>query len=729
MKSVFKSHRSAAVLAIMAATLLASCGGGDDERVASVVTLSNRADMVSGDDVLVEVVLKQGQDSAQVKVTLNGDDVTSAFSKGTDGRFKAMLTGLKRGTNLLAAKYKGGPVKALTITNYPIGGPIFSGSQMQPWICETDTFGLGPSVDAQCNAPSQVAYVYRSKDPAQVSFLPFDPKNRPTDVATVTTDTGVTVPYIVRVETGTANRGIYVIAYIADPAQTASPLNPPASWNGALVYAFRGGALPQHRQGPIDFNKASGYNNPRDTVLQPTAAAALAKGYAVVTNTLNHFAQNTNSVTSAETAIMMKEKVAELLGEIKYTIGIGESGGSIQQNLIVNAYPGIIDGAIPNATFTDVWSTNTEVQDCSLLARYFDANPGMWSNVSLQNAVMSNANLTPGTCRSWISSHRLDTGWMNPASPACFNANPTLSATPNPKEPWEYDPVTNRKGARCTLQDYQANTFGLRDDGFAHRPYDNVGVQYGLAALNAGTITAEQFVDLNERIGGRDIDWNWTESRALATTEALDRVYRSGQYNLMNNAASTPIIDIRSCTNTEIHSCFNTFKLRRRLENSTGQKTSAVLLLNKPALDNIELDIMAAWLRAVKADNRAGSLTEKVARNRPADAVDSCWINGSRVTDTEACAAENPYFGEPRMGAGAPIDAPAAKCQLAPLNRAGYGVTFSDLQWARMQTAFPQGVCDWTKPGAGQSGAVPWLSYVNGPGGEPIPAAPVARDE
>ncbi|PMX98157.1 DUF6351 family protein, partial [Pseudomonas sp. GW460-13] len=85
-----------------------------------------------------------------------------------------------------------------------------------------------------------------------------------------------------------------------------------------------------------------------------------------------------------------------------------------------------------------------------------------------------------------------------------------------------------------------------------------------------------------------------------------------------------------------------------------------VLLLNKPALDNIELDIMAAWLRAVKADNRAGSLTEKVARNRPADAVDSCWINGRRVTDTEACAAENPYFGEPRMGAGAPIDAPAA---------------------------------------------------------------------
>lgn len=31
--------------------------------------------------------------------------------------------------------------------------------------------------------------------------------------------------------------------------------------------------------------------------------------------------------------------------------------------------------------------------------------------------------------------------------------------------------------------------------GFARRPFDNVGVQYGLAAFNAGAIPFEQFAD------------------------------------------------------------------------------------------------------------------------------------------------------------------------------------------------------------------------------------------
>jgi hypothetical protein len=44
--------------------------------------------------------------------------------------------------------------------------------------------------------------------------------------------------------------------------------------------------------------------------------------------------------------------------------------------------------------------------------------------------------------------------------------------------------------------------------GFARRPFDNVGVQYGLDAFNAGIITFAQFSDLNSRIGGFDIDGN-----------------------------------------------------------------------------------------------------------------------------------------------------------------------------------------------------------------------------
>ena len=52
-----------------------------------------------------------------------------------------------------------------------------------------------------------------------------------------------------------------------------------------------------------------------------------------------------------------------------------------------------------------------------------------------------------------------------------------------------YDAKTNPKGVRCSLQDYMVNVFGRRKkDGFAGRPFDNVGIEYGRKALVAGKI-------------------------------------------------------------------------------------------------------------------------------------------------------------------------------------------------------------------------------------------------
>src|SRR5262245_713449 len=59
-----------------------------------ILTLSNRADLVSGDDVLVEVVIPSGIDPANVRVSLNGADVTSAFAVRPDGRFSGLVGGL-----------------------------------------------------------------------------------------------------------------------------------------------------------------------------------------------------------------------------------------------------------------------------------------------------------------------------------------------------------------------------------------------------------------------------------------------------------------------------------------------------------------------------------------------------------------------------------------------------------------------------------------------------------
>ena len=92
-----------------------------------------------------------------------------------------------------------------------------------------------------------------------------------------------------------------------------------------------------------------------------------------------------------------------------------------------------------------------------------------------------------------------------------------------------YDPVTNPEGARPTFYDHNVNTYGTDQNGFARRPLDNVGVQYGLAALQTGRMSKTQFLDLNDKLGGVDIDFNFTTSRTSADPLVLKAVYISGR--------------------------------------------------------------------------------------------------------------------------------------------------------------------------------------------------------
>ena len=81
----------------------------------------------------------------------------------------------------------------------------------------------------------------------------------------------------------------------------------------------------------------------------------------------------------------------------------------------------------------------------------------------------------------------------------------------------------------------------------------------------------------------------------------------------------------------------------------------------------------------------------------------------------------------PRQVAGGALAENILKCQLKPLTRVDYvGIAFSDAQWARLRETFPDGVCDWTRPGVGQQPAVSPLTFSGGPGGVPLPPAPEA---
>src|SRR5262249_17322178 len=126
-----------------------------------------------------------------------------------------------------------------------------------------------------------------------------------------------------------------------------------------------------------------------------------------------------------------------------------------------------------------------------------------------------------------------------------------------------YDPVSNPTGARCTAQDHAVSVWGTIDDGVhpKHAPStrDNVGVVYGLKALQSGAITPAEFVLLNESIGGADFDVNRTDARSVADAAALPIAYRAGIVTDGRQIAKTPILDVRGFDEQGIHYIWRSF--------------------------------------------------------------------------------------------------------------------------------------------------------------------------
>src|SRR4051794_31470305 len=147
-------NRHAWVSAVISLLALSSAATASVQ-TPEIVVLSNRADLISGGDALVEIMVPGYLNpSAGVKVDVDGRSVTGAFAKRADGRYYGLVSGLKIGDNLLRAVVPGGSA-SINITNHAIGGPVFSGPQVQPWTCSTTSNpSLGPALDAQCNAPT-----------------------------------------------------------------------------------------------------------------------------------------------------------------------------------------------------------------------------------------------------------------------------------------------------------------------------------------------------------------------------------------------------------------------------------------------------------------------------------------------------------------------------------------------------------------------------------------------
>ena len=51
------------------------------------------------------------------------------------------------------------------------------------------------------------------------------------------------------------------------------------------------------------------------------------------------------------------------------------------------------------------------------------------------------------------------------------------------------------------------------------------------------------------------------------------------------------------------------------------------------------------------------------------------------------------------------------KCQLKPIEPRDYGGSLSASDRERLRHVFPDGVCDWSKPGVNQVPVVTWASF------------------
>lgn len=700
----------AAALLLAPATLLGlsaraqtSSPSGEEMRI---VSLSNRADLLSGGEAYLEIFLPRANSARDLQVQLDGRNVTDNFAQRPNGRILGLVLGMTPGDHVVTATLPGARRAQLTLSNYPQGGPVFAGPQVQPWTCTTVSLGLGPPQDSQCNAPSTFSFAYRSTNPLRIGFLPYDVADPPADVATTVTDEGRRVPYIVRRERGTIDRGVYDISVLYDPREEWRPWATQPGWNRKLYVIFGGGC----GQGYVQTSGA-------DTLDK----VALARGFAVAASGMNVLGDNCNDVVSAEALMMMKEHVVENYGEIRYTMSQGCSGGSMQQHWVAANYPGLIDGLVSCSSFPDVWETVQEAEDCALLNRVFDdrGSGTSWLDPADQAAVSGYGSVAP--CRLWDppgpSGGKART-MMDPSS-TCFAGGATGSAPPEMRA---YNPAVNPGGVRCTLQDYQVAQFGRRPDGFANRPFDNVGVQYGLVAVRAGTITTEQFVSLNERIGGWDIDWRWQTQRSQADADALRRAYSGGRVVEGDGLESVPIIDVRASANNDIHSDVHSHVLRERLVMANGHADNLVIwTTDRGSRGAFPFLLLDQWLASIEDDDSGRMLEEKIRLNKPPTAVDACWVAGRKVSTQSECARMFPYFAVPRIAAGGPLADDLLKCRLRPPMRSEYPLVMTDAQFTRLSAAFPKGVCDYSRPGVAQGPMTgPWQTYADGPDGRPL---------
>ncbi|HVT64945.1 MAG TPA: DUF6351 family protein [Mycobacteriales bacterium] len=703
-----------------------------------IEVLSTRADLVSGQVAVVAVDLPAGVKPSSVRVRLGHRDITREFAVRPNHRFAALVHGLNTGRNVVVATARGARGARLTITDHPLGGPVFAGPQLPAWQCEAG------AVDAKCDKPAAFSYLYRSSDPTKAGLQPYNLNHPASDVAMTTTDTGVTVPFIVRKEIDYQDRDQVIYMTLFQPGKRWSRWSPQPQFAHKLLITHGGGCGASHGSGNAPTDDFSG-TIPTVPGVTQSYITALGKGFGVMSTALDNNGHNCNGVLQAESLVMAKEHFIDQYGDVRYTIGTGCSGGSIAQQQVANSYPGgVYNGLIVTCAYPDDFSTAAEFVDYHLLRLYFE-DPSKWgAGIAWTPLQWSLVEGRPDPVNAIVADEAFLKSAINPGGDCAGKRT--------------YNAKTNPKGVRCSVIDAAINVLGPRPKqdwtrqekaaghGFAGIPLGNVGVMYGLSALEDGLITADQFIDLNAKIGGLNIDGGWRHARIPGDRRSLRAAYRSGLINEANNMGNVAIIDAAGPDPGVAHDYVHTWWMRDRIERALGGLGNHVLwygpvpLVGDVNWMNVALNRMDSWLADIAGDHSSRSVAQKVLADRPANVHDRCEYAPDETSQLDTAPTDGvclppitqTRYQTPRIVAGSDEASDIVACSLKPLLRYQYpNGLFTDAQWQKLQAIFPHGVCNWSARGIGQQDTIPWQTYQDAKGhviygGRPLGPAPVS---
>ncbi|MBL4868790.1 MAG: hypothetical protein JKY67_20700 [Pseudomonadales bacterium] len=560
-----------------------------------------------------------------------------------------------------------------TTTKFDLGQPIIDndkpgGTAIFPELLGYPLILLKPiGYSEDCSVFTRVDYFYFSK--TNQKFAPFFSLNKHDDDIAYIENKGKQIPFIVRVERGTINRFMYSIAMLAPYSES---LNSPktlnnAAWNNKLMYKFQGGVGIGRYQGGFSLNKNHALHY-----------ASLKRGYAIAYSSGTRTSTHYNLKLAEETAVMVKRHFIAVYGEPIYTVGIGASGGAVQQYVIGQNNRDVIDAAIPQASFSDMITQTINVGDCELLERFFDSEfqkdpSSYWSDwlnrITVQGVNASQTALIEKWSRSPApkpGASECVNGWRGTV-PAVFNPKWTHSAYAKVMKLFKF-PKNVVNNIKWTHWDDLHDVYqGPDKTGVTTNSWDNVGVQYGLVALRNGEITKQMFLDLNACVGGwkhpaqmRKGDYPWDKSASTGQFDAWDQANMNlslnckkgnpaprteGDISIMNTSYDSghvfrgdiniPIIDVRWYLEPvlDMHHSRASFESRARIQANKGHSDNHLIWfaecsdLDLVTLDwhcgydptGDALDVIDLWMQ-----NRDKHKDRDIVQNKPASAVDRC---------------------------------------------------------------------------------------------------------